>query len=135
MVNFTDIIPLLEWGLFAAGAILIVAFISKIVRAVRRLLERRQDVFDDYRRNAEVEQASEGSFWYVAEILHAFIVIVIFIVAYDIIAYLLNPNLLDVTIYSLILGTWTIPLILLIVFYYILKMVPYWLTIREYQGS
>lgn len=116
MVSFPDVIPYFMWGIFGAALIMLLIVVSRLVGVLRTWFGK------DNTRDAE--RQAEGVWWFVSEALHILLIVIVFIVGFTIVDYLLTSPP-DTSIYDLVLGTWTTPMVVLIVVYFAFKTLPY----------
>jgi len=122
MVAFADVVPYFLWGLVGVAIILFVFTISRMIEVWRSWVTQRST--GEQAAEQAADQRREGIWWYIGEMIHVLLIIDLLIVALIILDYLINSPA-NVSIYTLVLGTWTVPTVLAIVLYYFVKIIPY----------
>ena len=112
-----DVIPYFGWIVFGVTIVIAAVLLGRFVLGLRGFTAK-------YRAAKNEEREAEGGFWYIAEVLHILLIIAVIIIAFRFLNYFISAPA-DNSIYIGILGTWTAPVVALIVLYYIVKIIPH----------
>lgn len=124
VVDLVSIVPYLTWGLLGIGIVLLVYLLSKFIPYARSALRREPGAIVGLLGEERQEREREGLFWYLAQVVRVFLFATVIYVGFVILDYLFTspPN---ASIFDLVLGAWTIPVVVLVLAYWALKTIPY----------
>jgi len=133
MVDFSEVIPFFAWGLIGLGIITFFYIVSKGVAYFRNLLASTRGKLTSEEITDPHTVEVEGIWYQLSRVIRFLQFIVVLSVVVIIVNYLISPSP-SVNIYDAVFGQFTIPTVLLGLFYFIIRTIP-WIVYNSNRMS